>query len=194
MSISLSKGQKISLTKEDPGLKKIIVGLGWDTKAGDTGFDFDLDASCFMLGENQKIPTDNHFIFYNNLKSPDGAVEHTGDNTTGQGDGDDEAIKVDLSKISSEIKKIVFVVTIHESERRKQNFGQIENSFIRMVNEETGKEIAKFDLGEDYSTETSMIMAEIYLHNGDWKMSAVGSGYNQGLDAIVKRYYDGEVN
>jgi len=194
MSISLSKGQKISLSKEEPSLKKIIVGLGWDTKAGDTGNDFDLDASCFMLGENQKILTDNHFIFYNNLKSPDASVEHTGDNLTGMGDGDDEQIKVDLSKISPEIKKIVFVVTIHDAIKRKQNFGQVENSFIRMINEDNNKEIAKFDLGEDYSTETAMIMAELYLHNGDWKMSAVGSGYNQGLDAIVKKYYDGEVN
>jgi tellurium resistance protein TerD len=194
MSISLSKGQKISLSKEEPSLKKIIVGLGWDTKAGDTGNDFDLDASCFMLGENQKIPTDNHFIFYNNLKSPDTSVEHTGDNLTGMGDGDDEQIKVDLSKISPEIKRIVFVVTIHDAIKRKQNFGQVENSFIRMINEDNNKEIAKFDLGEDYSTETAMIMAELYLHNGDWKMSAVGSGYNQGLDAIVKKYYDGEVN
>ena len=194
MSISLSKGQKISLSKEEPGLKKIIVGLGWDTKEGDTGFDFDLDASCFMLNENQKIPTDNHFIFYNNLKSPDESILHTGDNKTGDGDGDDEQIKVDLTKIAHQIKRVVFVVTIHEAITRKQNFGQVENSFIRMVNEETGKEIAKFDLGEDYSTETAMIMAEIYLHNGEWKLSAVGTGYNQGLDAIVKRYYDGEVN
>lgn len=194
MSISLSKGQKISLSKEEPGLKKIIVGLGWDTKEGDTGFDFDLDASCFMLNENQKIPTDNHFIFYNNLKSPDESILHTGDNKTGDGDGDDEQIKVDLTKIAPQIKRVVFVVTIHEAITRKQNFGQVENSFIRMVNEETGKEIAKFDLGEDYSTETAMIMAEIYLHNGEWKLSAVGTGYNQGLDAIVKRYYDGEVN
>lgn len=194
MSISLSKGQKISLSKEEPNLKKIIVGLGWDTKAGDTGVDFDLDASCFLLGENQKIISDHHFVFYNNLKSPDGSVEHTGDNLTGAGDGDDEQIKVDLTKISPDIKRIVFAVTIHDAIKRKQNFGQVENSFIRMINEETGKEIAKFDLGEDYSTETAMIMAELYLHNGDWKMSAVGAGYNQGLDAIVKRYYDGEVN
>lgn len=194
MAISLGKGQKISLSKEEPGLKKIIVGLGWDIKSGDTGVDFDLDASCFMLGENQKIITDNHFIFYNNLKSPDESVEHTGDNTTGAGDGDDEQIKVDFSKISSNVKRLVFVVTIHDAISRKQNFGQIENSFIRMVNEDTNKEIARFDLGEDYSTETAMIMAEVYLHNGEWKLSAVGSGYNQGLDAIVKRYYDGEVN
>lgn len=191
--ISLSKGQKISLDKEAPGLKKIIVGLGWDVRQGDTGFDFDLDATCFMLGENEKIVTEKHFIFYNNLKSPDGSVEHTGDNLTGSGEGDDEQIKVDLSKVSPEIKKMVFVVTIHDADKRKQNFGQIENSFIRLVNEETGKEIARYDLGEDYSTETAMIMAEIYKHGSDWKMSAVGAGYKSGLDAIVKRYFDGAV-
>lgn len=193
MSISLSKGQKISLEKEAPGLKKIILGLGWDVKQGDSGFDFDLDASCFMLGENGKIVTDNHFIFYNNLKSPDGAVEHTGDNRTGDGEGDDEQIIVDFTKISKDVKKLVFVVTIHEADKRRQNFGQVTNSFIRIVNEEDNREIAKYDLGEDYSTETAMIMAEVYLHNGEWRMSAVGAGYNQGLAAILKRYYDGEV-
>ena len=193
MSISLSKGQKISLEKEAPGLKKIIVGLGWDVRQGDTGFDFDLDASCFLLAENGKVVSDKHFIFYNNLKSPDGSVEHTGDNLTGSGDGDDEQVKVDLSKVSPEIKKIVFVVTIHDAEKRKQNFGQIENSFVRLVNEETGKEIAKYDLGEDYSTETAMMMAELYVHNGEWKMAAIGTGYNEGLGAIVKRYYEGSV-
>lgn len=194
MSISLSKGQKISLEKEAPGLSKIILGLGWDVKHGDTGFDFDLDASCFMLGENGKIVSDQHFIFYNNLVSPDKSVVHTGDNRTGDGEGDDEQIKVALKKISPEIKKLVFVVTIHEAAKRKQSFGQIANSFIRIVDEETNREIAKYDLGEDYSTETAMIMAEVYLHNGEWRMSAVGTGYNQGLEAIVKRYYDGEVS
>ncbi|MBC7475466.1 MAG: TerD family protein [Candidatus Sericytochromatia bacterium] len=194
MSITLSKGQKISLEKEAPGLKKIILGLGWDIKSGDSGFDFDLDASCFMIGANEKIVSDYHFIFYNNLKSPDGSVEHTGDNLTGSGNGDDEQIKIDFSKISSEVKKLVFVVTIHDAQKRKQSFGQVSHSFIRLVNEETGKEIAKYDLGEDYSTETAMIMAEVYLHNGEWRMSAVGTGYNQGLEAIVKRYYDGEIN
>jgi tellurium resistance protein TerD len=194
MSISLTKGQKISLDKEAPGLKNVIVGLGWDVKQGDTGYDFDLDASCFMLGENGKIISDHHFIFYNNLKSPDGAVEHTGDNLTGAGEGDDEAIKVDLPKIPNEVKKLVFVVTIHEAAKRRQSFGQVENSFVRMVNEETGKEIARYDLGEDYSTESAMIMAEIYRHNNEWKMAAVGNGYTEGLEAIVKKYYDGVVN
>jgi len=193
MAISLSKGQKISLQKEAPGLTKVIIGLGWDIKKTDTGFDFDLDASCFMLGENEKIPSENYFIFYNNLKSPDGAVEHTGDNRTGVGEGDDEQIKVDLNKVSQQIKKIVFVVTIHDAKNRKQNFGQISNAYIRLINEETGQEVARYDLSEDYSTETAMLMAELYRHNNEWKMSAIGAGYNEGLDAIVKRYFTGEV-
>jgi len=190
MAINLSKGQKISLEKEAPGLKKVFVGLGWNFKHGDTGFDYDLDASCFMLGENGKIFSDRHFIFYNNLKSPDASVTHTGDNLTGSGDGDDEQIKVDLEKVPQDIKKLVFVVTIHDADARKQSFGQVENAFVRLVNEETNQEIARFDLGEDYSTETAMIMTEIYRHNNEWKMTAVGSGYQGGLQSILNRYYD----
>lgn len=193
MAISLSKGQKISLSKESPGLTRVIMGLGWDLKQGDTGQDFDLDASVFLLGKNGKILTDKHFIFYNNLKSPDGAVEHTGDNKTGAGEGDDEQIKVDLSKVSPDVEKMVFVVTIHDATARRQNFGQIENSFVRIVNQDNNQEVAKYDLGEDYSTETAMIMAELYKHNGEWKMTAVGQGYTEGLDAIVRRYYEGDV-
>ncbi|MBC7475467.1 MAG: TerD family protein [Candidatus Sericytochromatia bacterium] len=188
MAISLSKGQKISLEKEAPGLKNVIVGLGWDVKQSDTGLDFDLDASCFMLGENNKIVSDQHFIFYNNLKSPDGAVEHTGDNLTGGGDGDDEQIKVNLDKVSADVKKIVFVVTIHEAEKRKQNFGQVANSFVRLVNADSNQEIAKFDLGEDYSTETAMLMAELYKHNNEWKLTALGSGYAGGLQAVLSQH------
>lgn len=188
MSISLVKGQKISLEKESPGLKKVIIGLGWDVKRGDTGQDFDLDASCFMLGENEKIVSDKHFIFYNNLKSPDASVTHTGDNQTGAGDGDDEQVKVDLSKVDPNVKKIVFVVTIHKPEERKQNFGQLSNSFVRLVNEETHQEIARYDLGEDYSTETAMVMSELYRHNNEWKMNAVGQGYTGGLQALLDRY------
>jgi tellurium resistance protein TerD len=146
-----------------------------------------------MLGENEKIPNEQYFIFYNNLKSPDGAVEHTGDNRTGIGDGDDEQIKVQLNKVSEQIKKIVFVVTIHDAQNRKQNFGQVSNAYIRLLNEENGQEVARFDLSEDYSTETAMLMAELYRHNNEWKMSAIGAGYNHGLDAIVKRYFSGEV-
>lgn len=188
MAISLSKGQKISLDKEDPGLKKVVIGLGWDTKASDTGFDFDLDASCFMVGDNNKIISDSHFIFYNNLKSPDGSVEHTGDNRTGVGDGDDEAIRVDLSKVGAETKKIIFAVTIHDADARKQNFGQVSNSYVRLINEESGKEVARFDLGEDYSTETAMLMAELYKHGTEWKMTALGSGYTGGLAAMLNVY------
>lgn len=188
MGINLSKGQKISLEKEAPGLKKIRVGLGWDIRQSDTGEDFDLDASVFMLGENEKIASNNHFIFYNNLKSPDGSVMHTGDNRTGVGEGDDEVVLIELSKVDNAIKKLVFVVTIHKAEERKQNFGQIANSFVRIVNEDNNKEIAKYDLGEDYSVETSMIMCEIYKHNNEWKVNAVGSGYQGGLQALVNRY------
>jgi tellurium resistance protein TerD len=189
MAISLSKGQKISLEKEAPGLKKVLVGLGWDTKQGDTGVDFDLDASVFLLGENGKIVSDKHFIFYNNLKSPDGAVEHTGDNLTGAGEGDDETIKVDLSKVDPVVKKMVVVVTIHEADKRKQNFGQVSNAFVRLVNDDNGQEIAKYDLGEDYSTETAMLMTELYKHNDEWKMTALGSGYAGGLQAVLDQYH-----
>jgi tellurium resistance protein TerD len=188
MAINLSKGQKISLEKESPGLKKIVVGLGWDVKKSDTGVDFDLDASVILAGENGKMVSDKHFIFYNNLKSPDGSVEHTGDNKTGAGEGDDEQVKVDLSKVSPEVKKVVFVVTIHDADARKQNFGQVSNSFVRLVNEETGQEVVRYDLGEDYSTETAMLMAEIYNHNGEWKMTALGNGYAGGLSAVVQQY------
>jgi len=188
MTINLSKGQKISLEKEAPGLTKVFVGLGWDVKKADTGVDFDLDASCVMLNEAGKVFSDKHFIFYNNLTSPEGAVTHTGDNLTGTGDGDDEQIKIDLQKVPEGVKKIVFVVTIHDAEARKQNFGQVSNSFVRLVNEGNNQEIAKYDLGEDYSIETAMVMAELYRHNTDWKMTAVGSGYQGGLGAILSQY------
>lgn len=191
MGISLVKGQKISLEKESPGLKKVLVGLGWDVKTGDTGLDFDLDSSCFMLGDNEKIVSDKHFIFYNNLNSPDGSVHHNGDNRTGAGEGDDESVSLDLAKVDPSVKKIVFVVTIHDAESRKQNFGQIANSFVRLVNQDTNQEVAKYDLGEDYSTETAMIMAELYRHNNEWKMTAVGQGYTGGLQALLNRYYNG---
>lgn len=194
MPISLSKGQKISLEKEAPGLKKVLIGLGWDVKHANTGVDFDLDASVLILGENEKIISDSHFIFYNNLKSPDGSIEHTGDNRTGAGEGDDEAIKVNFEKVSAQIKKMIFVVTIHQAKERKQNFGQVQNAYVRLVNEENGQVVAKYDLSEDYSSETALIMCELYRHNTDWKLAAVGSGYNEGLDAILRRYYDGEIS
>ncbi|MBC7472716.1 MAG: TerD family protein [Candidatus Sericytochromatia bacterium] len=188
MAISLAKGEKISLEKEAPGLKKIIVGLGWDTKKTDTGVDFDLDSSCFMLGENGKLLSDKSFIYYNNLKSPDMAVVHQGDNLTGAGDGDDEQIVIDLNNVSPDVKKIVFVVTIHDAENRKQNFGQVSNSFVRVVNADNNQEIVKYELGEDYSVETAMIMAELYRHNADWKVTAIGGGYQGGLAKILEQY------
>lgn len=190
MAVSLSKGQRISLEKVAPGLSEIFVGLGWDTKATDGGFDFDLDASLFLLGGNEKLISDNHFIFYNNLTSPDAdkSVEHTGDNLTGDGDGDDEVIKVNLKKVPDDVQKIVVVVTIHEAEERSQNFGQVDNAYVRIVDSKTDKEAARYDLTEDCSIETAMIMAELYRKNGDWRLNAVGAGYQGGLQALLDRY------
>lgn len=187
MAISLSKGGNVSLSKSEPGLTKILIGLGWDARATD-GADFDLDASAFLLGENGKVPNDNAFIFYNNLCSNDGSVEHTGDNRTGDGDGDDEALKVDLPKVPASIQTVAITVTIHDAEARRQNFGQVKNAFIRIVNDETGKEIARYDLSEDYSTETAMIFGEIYRHGSEWKFRAVGQGYSGGLAAMCAQY------
>ncbi|CCG42697.1 TerD family protein [Magnetospirillum molischianum] len=187
MAISLSKGGNVSLSKSEPGLKRILIGLGWDARSTD-GADFDLDASAFMLGSNHKVPNEKAFIFYNNLKSIDGSVEHTGDNKTGSGDGDDEAIKVDLDLLPADVQTVAVTVTIHDAEGRKQNFGQVKNAFIRIVNDETDKEIARYDLSEDYSTETAMIFGEIYRHNEDWKFRAVGQGYSGGLAAMCAQY------
>jgi len=188
MAINLSKGQKISLEKEAPGLRKVVIGLGWDVKKTDTGHDFDLDTSCLLLGENNKLISDKHMVFYNNTKSPDGAVEHTGDNRTGVGEGDDEQIIVDLNKVSPYVNKILFVVTIYDAENRRQNFGQVSNAYVRLLNEENGQVIARYDLSEDYSTETAMLMAELYRHNNEWKMSAIGNGYAGGLQAVLNNY------
>jgi len=187
MALSLSKGGNISLSKSEPGLKKILVGLGWDARSTDDT-DFDLDASAFMLGSGHQVRRDEDFIFYHNLRSPCGSVEHTGDNRTGDGDGDDEVIRVMLDAVPAEVQTIAVTVTIHEAEARQQTFGQVKNAFIRIVNEETGKEIARYDLSEDYSTETAMIFGEIYRHNGDWKFRAVGQGYSGGLAAMCARY------
>ena len=187
MAISLSKGGNVSLSKEAPGLKAVLVGLGWDARATD-GADFDLDASAFMLNDGGKVRTDQDFIFYNNLKSVDGSIEHTGDNLTGEGEGDDEAIKVNLNAIPDSIQKIAFSVTIHDAENRKQNFGMVSNAFIRVVNQDGGKEIARFDLTEDMSTETAMIFGEIYRHSGEWKFKAVGQGFKGGLGPLAKNY------
>ena len=187
MAISLTKGQNVSLSKTDPSLKNVLVGLGWDARSTD-GQDFDLDASVFMATENAKVPSDSYFIFYNQLVSPCGGVEHTGDNLTGDGDGDDESVIVRLDKVESNIKSLFITVTIHDAEARRQNFGQVSNAFVRMVNNDTGDEIVRFDLSEDYSTETAMVFGEIYRHNGEWKFRAIGQGYAGGLYALCKQY------
>lgn len=191
MSINLGKGERINLSKEAPSLKKVGVGLGWDTNHTDTGVDFDLDASVFMLGVNGKIPGEKNFIFYNNLISPDGAVKHTGDNLTGQGDGDDETLLIELNKVDSAITELVFVVTIHEAEKRKQNFGQVRNAFIRLYDQDTNKEVAKYELDEDFSKETAIEFGKLYKKDGQWRFQAVGQGYNSGLQGFVDRYFQG---
>ena len=187
MAISLNKGGNLSLSKTDPTLVRILIGLGWDERATD-GASFDLDASAFLLTASGKVRGDHDFIFYNQLKSQDGSVEHTGDNRSGQGDGDDESLVVDLSKVSPEIEKIAITVTIHDAQSRGQSFGQIANAFIRVVNQDSGIEIVRFDLAEDYSTETAMVFGEVYRHNGEWKFRAVGQGYAGGLAAMCQQY------
>lgn len=187
MAVSLSKGQNVSLTKEDPGLKKIMFGLGWDTRKTD-GTDFDLDASAFVLDENGKVLSDKHFVFYNNLKDPSGAVTHTGDNLTGEGEGDDEQLVIDLGMLTPNAAKVAFVATIHDAENRGQNFGQVSNAFIRAVNADSNNEIARYDLSEDASVETAMIFGELYRHGSDWKFRATGQGYAGGLAAVAKDY------
>lgn len=187
MSVSLSKGGNVSLSKSAPGLTELIVGLGWDARSTD-GSEFDLDGSAFLLTSTGKVRSDSDFIFYNNLISIDRSVEHTGDNRTGEGDGDDESIIVHLNKLPTNIDKIAITVTIHDAESRKQSFGQVSNAFIRCVNSTDGKEIARFDLTEDMSTETAMIFGEIYRHNGEWKFRAVGQGFKGGLAALARNY------
>ena len=187
MSLSLSKGGNVSLSKSAPGLTKLVIGLGWDTRSTD-GSEFDLYGSEFLLTSNGKVRSDSDFIFYNNLAAADGSVEHTGDNRTGEGDGDDESLIVHLDKLPASIDKIAVTVTIHEAESRKQNFGQVSNAFIRCVNSNNNQEIARFDLTEDASTETAMIFGEIYRHNGEWKFRAVGQGFAGGLAALARNY------
>ena len=187
MAISLNKGGNLSLSKTDPSLNQVLIGLGWDARATD-GADFDLDASAFLLAANDKVRGETDFIFYNQTRSPEGSVEHTGDNRTGAGDGDDEAVKIDLAKVPADVQKIAITVTIHDAESRGQNFGQVQNAFIRVVNDQTNVEIVRFDLNEDYSTETAMIFGELYRHNGEWKFRAVGQGYNGGLRAMCAQY------
>ena len=186
--ISLFKGQKVDLTKGNPGLSKILVGLGWDTKKYDGGYDFDLDAAAFLLGKDGHVQSDYDFVFYNNLKHSSGAVQHMGDNLTGAGDGDDEQIKIDLSKLPANIDKVAFTVTIHEADTRKQNFGQVSNAFIRIVDENSGKELIHYDLGEDFSVETAVVVGELYRNAGEWKFNAIGSGFKGGLRALCLNF------
>ena len=190
MAINLQKGQRVSL---DSSMKLALVGLGWDTNRYDGGADFDLDASAFLLGENGKLLRDEDFVFYNNLNGRDGAVVHTGDNLTGDGDGDDEVIMIDFSKIPSEIKKIAICVTIHDAEAHRQNFGQVSNAYIRIAKlsdefDTVGEPVLKFDLEEEFSIETALVVAEIYFKNGEWKFNAVAAGYQGGLEAICRSF------
>jgi tellurium resistance protein TerD len=183
MAISLEKGQRVNVN-----LPKFVVGLGWDANASASGQDFDLDASVFILGENKKVLADEYFVFYNNLKSPDGSVEHTGDNLTGAGDGDDESLKIDLSKINPAATELCFVVTIHDAENRRQNFGQVRNSFVRVYNPTTNEEILKYELEEDFSVETAVEFGRLYKRNGEWKFEAVGVGLKGGLNDYLNKY------
>jgi len=187
MSVSLSKGGNVSLTKAAPNLRAILVGLGWDERTT-SGAAFDLDASALMVGTSGKILSDQHFVFFNNLKSPDGSVEHTGDNLTGSGEGDDEQILVNLSLVPAECDRIVFPVSIYEAEQRAQSFGQVRNAFIRVVNSDDNNELARYDLSEDASSETAMIFGEVYRNNGEWKFRAVGQGYASGLAGIARDF------
>ena len=188
MAIVLKKGQKIDLTKGNPGLKKIKLGLGWDTNSFDSGFDYDLDVSVFMVGKSNRVERDEDFIFYNNLKHSSGSVEHLGDNRTGEGDGDDEEILMDLPKIPDHIERVAVTVTIYDAEQRRQNFGQVSNSYVRVLNTDNEEEILRYDLGEEFSIETAIPVCEIYRYNGEWKFSAVGAGFEGGLEALCRNY------
>jgi tellurium resistance protein TerD len=187
MGVSLSKGGNVSLTKEAPGLTDVLVGLGWDVRTTD-GADFDLDASAILLADTDKAISDKHFVFFNNLKSPDSTVEHTGDNLTGEGEGDDEAIKVNLAGMGQDVQKIVFPVSIYDADSRSQSFGQVRNAFIRVVNAANNSEVARYDLSEDASTETAMVFGELYRNGAEWKFRAVGQGWTSGLAGIAKDY------
>lgn len=189
MAINLAKGQKVSLTKGNPGLKKIMVGLGWDENEFDSGADFDLDASAFMVGANGRCSTDKEFIFYGNLQHPTGAVKHMGDEQVGgQGDDDCERIMIDLSKVPQDVEKIGFTVTIYEADSRNQNFGQVSNAYIRIVDEATNSELIRYDLGEDFSIETAVVVGELYRSDNEWKFNAIGNGFQGGLQALCAHY------
>lgn len=193
MGINLTKGGNINLSKSNPGLKRVRFGLGWDTNAYDTGGEFDLDASVFVCKNNAsgqpKLLSDSHFIFYNNKSDPEGGVTHTGDNRTGAGDGDDESVIVDLGKISSSAEEVSFIVTIHEADIRRQNFGQVRNSYIAVYNDETGEELARYRLEDDFSTQTAVQFGSLYRRDGgEWVFKAVGAGFNKGLGDFVGLY------
>ena len=188
MAVNLTKGQKVDLTKTNPGLSKIVVGLGWDTNKYDGGSAFDLDAAAFLLNADGKVASDADFVFYGNLKHSSNAVEHLGDNLTGEGDGDDEQIKVDLNTVPASVEKIDFTVTIYEADTRNQNFGQVSNAFIRIVDESSNTELIRYDLGEDFSVETAVVVGELYRNNGEWKFNAIGSGFQGGLSALCQNY------
>ncbi|MGW8951467.1 TerD family protein [Streptomyces sp. NPDC055709] len=187
MGVSLSKGGNVSLTKAAPNLTAVTVGLGWDVRTT-TGTDFDLDASALLTNDEGKVALDGNFVFFNNLKSPDGSVEHTGDNITGEGEGDDEQIKVNLAGVPAEVQKIVFPVSIYDAESRQQSFGQVRNAFIRVVNQANGEELARYDLSEDASTETAMVFGELYRNGAEWKFRAIGQGYASGLRGIAQDF------
>ncbi|GAB7188157.1 TerD family protein [Kitasatospora sp. Ki12] len=187
MGVSLAKGGNVSLSKEAPGLSAVIVGLGWDVRTT-TGADYDLDASALLCNALGKVISDQHFVFFNNLRSPEGSVEHSGDNLTGGGDGDDEQIKVDLDRVPADVAKVVFPVSIYDADARLQNFGQVRNAFIRIVNQANGQEVARYDLSEDASTETAMVFGELYRNGAEWKFRAIGQGYASGLRGIATDY------
>lgn len=187
MAVNLTKGGNVNLSKEAPTMTKAIAGLGWDSRATD-GQAFDLDASVFLVGADGKVLSDQYFVFFNNAKSPDGSVVHQGDNRTGEGEGDDEQVKISLATVPADVQKAVFAVTIYDAEARKQNFGMVSNAYIRIVNEDNNAEIARYDLSEDASTETAMVFGELYRHNGEWKFKAVGQGFAGGLSALASQH------
>ena len=188
MAVSLSKGQKVSLTKDNPGLSEILAGLGWDVNQYDSGSDYDLDSAVFLTGDDGKCASESDFVFYGNLKHAGGSVTHMGDNRTGAGDGDDEQVMVALSRVPASVSHIDFTVTIHDAEARRQNFGQVSNAYIRIVDNATGNELIRYDLGEDFSIETAVVVGEIYRHGNEWKFNAIGNGFAGGLAALCANY------
>lgn len=188
MPVNLQKGQKVSLTKENPGLNNVLVGIGWDVNRFDTGGDFDLDSAAFMLTDTGRVSSQDDFIFFGNLSHPSGSVRHMGDNLTGVGDGDDEQIRIELSKVPANISRIAFTVTIYDADSRHQNFGQVSNAYVRIMDESTGAELLRYDLGEDFSIETAAVFGELYKNGAEWKFNAIGSGYQGGLAALCNNF------